>query len=341
MLGRAKSQRTLPADVLAYLRETLGVDAQVRQWSGARKLPYFLQDTFDLHELQLRDRKILLASGRKERLPALRTLRIQLDKLADMTERPIVFAAKTLASYERKRLVEQKVPFVVPGNQLYLPDLGIDFREYFRQPQKEVTAFSPATQAIFIAALLHEQWEGEWKAAELIAKLGNAELRYTAMTLSRVARELTAAGLVSANRERRTRYLKVNHSPPQAWAHAAPFLRSPVKRTFWVDLHRHAKSISPPLAGLSALANYTMLADPAYRTEAVGPGDWKAAQQPGIQLLPAPQPEARQWQVWTYTPKLKEPNVVVDPLSLTLSLKDEKDARVEKSLEELESQFPW
>jgi hypothetical protein len=31
-----------------------------------------------------------------------------------------------LASYERKRLIEQNVPFIVPGNQLYLPDLGID-----------------------------------------------------------------------------------------------------------------------------------------------------------------------------------------------------------------------
>jgi hypothetical protein len=30
-------------------------------------------------------------------------------------------------------LIEQKVSFIVPGNQLYLPDLGLDLREYFRQ----------------------------------------------------------------------------------------------------------------------------------------------------------------------------------------------------------------
>ncbi len=29
--------------------------------------------------------------------------------------------------------IAQKVPFIVPGNQLYLPDLGLDLREYFRQ----------------------------------------------------------------------------------------------------------------------------------------------------------------------------------------------------------------
>ena len=45
----------------------------------------------------------------------------------------MVYVTGALASYERKRLIEQKVPFMVPGNQLYLPDLGIDLREYFRQ----------------------------------------------------------------------------------------------------------------------------------------------------------------------------------------------------------------
>lgn len=333
MLGSIAAQ--LPAAVLTYLHETLGLDARLRKWSGARKLPYFLQDAFDLCELQLHDRQLLLASGRKERLPPLSALRTQLDKLTEITERPVVFAAKTLASYERKRLVEQKVPFVVPGNQLYLPDLGIDFREYFRQPEKSVTAFSPATQAIFIAALLRGQWDGEWKPAELIA-----ELRYTDMTLSRVIRELTAAGLVSTNREGRARSVHVNHPPAEAWAHAAPFLRSPVKQTFWVNLRGRAKARRPPLAGLSALASHTMLAEPAYRTYAVGLRDWKDAQDAGVQPLPAQQPEASQWQIWTYAPTLKGRRVV-DPLSLTLSLKDEKDERVEQAVEALAGQFPW
>ena len=43
-----------------------------------------------------------------------------------------------MASYERKRLIEQKVPSIVPGNQLYLPDLGLDLREYFRRRALDV-----------------------------------------------------------------------------------------------------------------------------------------------------------------------------------------------------------
>lgn len=336
MLGNARTDETLTTGVQVYLHEALGADARIRRWSGAQKLPYFLQDAFDLHELQLRDKRILLASSRKERLPALSTLRAQLGKLADIAERPVVFATSALASYERKRLVEQKVPFVVPGNQLYLPDLGIDFREYFRQPKKAVTAFTPATQAIFIATLLRREWEGELRAAEIVAELG-----YTAMTLSRAVRELAAARLVTASQEGRARGVRVNHPPAQAWEQAAPFLRSPVKRVVWVDHRGRIKGVQPLLAGLSALASYSMLAEPEHPVYAIGPVQWKIAQEAGVKALPASRPDASQWQLWSYTPSLMKRAAKVDPLSLTLSLKDEPDDRVQQALDELRSQFPW
>ena len=318
------------------MRETLGADVRIRKWGGARSFPYFLQDAFDVHELQLRDRDFLLASGRKGRMPALRTLRTQLDKLGHVAERPVVFATRTLASYERKRLVEQKVPFVVPGNQLYLPDLGIDFREYFRQPQSAVTAFTPATQALFIAALLRREWRDGWQPAELLVELG-----YTAMTLTRAVRELAAAGLLTAQHEGRMRRLQVKFPPAQAWEQAIPFLRTPVKRTVWVDSPRLAKQLQAPWAGLSALAFYSMLSEPAHPIYALSAPQWKAAQEDGIQALPEPQPGAAQWQVWSYMPGLLHDSKAVDPLSLTVSLKEEPDDRVQQALDELRGKFPW
>jgi hypothetical protein len=335
-LGKTRAERTLTADVQAYLHETLGADTRVRRWSGVQKLPYFLQDAFDLHELQLRDKQILLASGRKERLPALSTLRTQLDKLAHIAERPVVFAMSTLASYERKRLVEKKIQFVVPGNQLYLPDLGIDFREYFRQSKEEVTAFTPATQAVFIAALLRGEWKDELRLGEMIAELG-----YTAMTLSRAVRELASAGLITASQAGRVRGLQVNHSPAKAWEQAGPFLRNPVKRAIWIDYRGRAKTLRPLLAGLSALASYSMLAEPAHCVYALSLAQWKIAEEAGAEALPAPQSEASEWQVWSYSPNLMKRAIRVDPLSLTLSLKDEQDDRVQQALDELRSHFPW
>jgi hypothetical protein len=335
MLEPSPASEELAGSVQAYLHETLGTAANVRSWSGAQSLPYYLLDAFDVRELRLRLQDILLVSTRKGRMPPMRTLRTQLDKLAQIADRPVMFATKTLASYERKRLVEQKIPFVVPGNQLYLPDLGIDFREYFRPPQEDVTRFAPATQALFITALLRKEWQHTWQPTDLTTALG-----YTTMTLTRVIRELVAAELITAQREGGTRTLRVNHPPAQAWELAAPYLRSPVRRSEWVD-GQLVRDFHAPAAGLSALAFYSMLADPPQPIYAATAEQWKRAQKVGVRHELVPDSSAVQWQIWSYSPSLLEDSEVVDPLSLTLSLKQEPDDRVQHALDELRDKFPW
>jgi hypothetical protein len=334
MLEPAETQ-TLIANAQRYLHETIGADTHVRPWNGTPSLPYFLQDAFDVHELKLGNKNILLAGARKQRLPPLQTLRTQMDRLAQIAERPVVFVTSTLASYERRRLVEQKIPFVVPGNQLYLPDLGIDFREYFRQSQEEVTGFSPATQALFIAALLRKEWQGVWQPTDLVAALG-----YTTMTLTRAIREFAGAGLITARQEGRARRLEVNHPPPEAWEHATPYLQTPVRRTEWVD-RQLVNQFQAPVAGLSALAFYSMLSEPLQPIHAASAALWRRAQAASVRRELVPASTAVLWQIWSYPPSLLHDSQVVDPLSLSLSLKAESDDRVQQALDELRGKFPW
>jgi DNA-binding MarR family transcriptional regulator len=331
---RTKNQSLLP-DLRAYLQDALGVDVQVQPARIKSNLPYFLQDAFDLHQLRIHDRELLLASARKRLLPSLSALRTQLDKLADTAGRPVVLLVRALASYERKRLVQQRVPFVVPGNQMYLPDLGIDFREYFRQTISDVNAFSPATQAMLLAALLHKDSQIEWQPAQVVE-----ELDYTAMTLSRAVRELLASGLVTSSQKGRARWLRMKFAPAETWEKAKPYLRSPVKRVEWIHDAKKARLKQLPLAGLSALAHLTMLGDPPRPIYAVSAAQWKAAQKAGVELVEQ-QADSVQWEVWTYTPNLLKDSKTVDPLSLTLSLQDNADERVQQALTELKRQFPW
>jgi hypothetical protein len=323
--------------VQKYLRDTLGVAPKGRAWARAGKLPYFLQDAFEIRELELWDRPILIAIDRRANRPALANLRGQLDKLRALTGHPVVYVTGVLASYERKRLIEQKVPFIVPGNQLYLPDLGIDLREYFRQrPQAPDTALSPATQAMLITTLLRKPWRPDWQPGEVVTEMG-----YTAMTLSRAVKELTAAGIGTLRTEGRARWLHMERTAADTWDHAKPLLRSPVRRRIWA--HPIPK-LEPPhvrLAGLSALARYSMLAEPQWPVYAVSPAQWKAATETGIEILPEQLAGASEWQLWRYNPALAPDREKVDPLSLTLSLQDEADERVQLALDELKERFPW
>lgn len=328
----------LTAAVVHYLQEVLGIQSPgVKPWARANELPYFLRDVFQFSQLELLGQPVVLAIRRAEVKQSLSEVRTWLDKVEVLAGHPAVYATDALASYERRRLIEHKVPFIVPGNQLYLPDLGLDLREYFRQraPTTEAT-LSPSAQAMLITALLRQPWEPEWQPSTTAAALG-----YTPMTLSRAVKELTAAGLATAHTIGRSRWLRMELPPEQVWERAKPALRTPVKRTVWVAAHGIVAQRASRLAGLSALARYSMLTEPKWPVFALTAAAWKAATDAGVRELPEPEAGAEEWQLWSYSPALVPDANTVDPLSLTLSLQENADERIQLALDELKGQLPW
>jgi hypothetical protein len=161
------------------------------------------------------------------------------------------------------------------------------------------------------------------------------------MTLSRAVRELTATGIVKLERRGRDRHLNTDRSPREVWEQARPLLRSPLKRTVWV--HPTAKWMPPKtrIAGMSALAQLSLLAEPPVPVFAVSAVQWKAAMKAGVEELTEPREGGGEWQLWNYSPELLANSRTVDPLSLTLSLQHETDERVQMALDELRKLFPW
>lgn len=329
---------TLATAVLHYLQEVLGIEAPgVKLWARATELPYFLRDAFQFSELELLGQPIVLAIRRAEAKQSLSDVRTWLDKVKALAGLPVVYVTDALASYERRRLIEQKVPFIVPGNQLYLPDLGLDLREYFRQraPSTEA-ALSPSAQAMLITALLRQPWQSDWQPSKVAVALG-----YTPMTLSRAVKELTAAGLATAYTVGRSRWLRMDLPAQQAWERAKPALRTPVRRTVWVAAQGVVAHRPGRMAGLSALAHYSMLTEPKWPVFAMTAADWKAATDAGVRELPEPETGAQEWQLWSYSPALMPDSATVDPLSLTLSLQESADDRIQLALDELKRRFLW
>ena len=328
----------LTTAVLHHIQEVLGIDAQgVKPWTRANELPYFLRDAFQFSELELLGQPVVLAIARVEAKQSLSEVRTWIDKVKALAGQPTVYVTDALASYERRRLIEQKVPFIVPGNQLYLPDLGLDLREYFRQRAPAAkAALSPSAQAMLISALLRQPWQPDWQPSRVAAALG-----YTPMTLSRAVKELTAAGLAAAHTVGRSRWLRMELPPEQIWERAKPALRTPVRRSVWVAAHGAAAHRPRRLAGLSALARYSMLSEPKWPVYALTAADWKVATDAGVLELPEPEAGAQEWQVWSYSPALVPDANTVDPLSLTLSLHENADDRIQMALDELKEQLPW
>lgn len=316
-----------------YLLDTLGLAAAVKPWAGESVLPYFLHDAYEFAAIELLGVPYVLMLARGQVASAAK-VRKDVDALQKASAAVAIFVTPALSSYERKRLIGQHVPFIVPGNQLYLPDLGLDLREYFRQRHAPSDkAFSPATQAMLISALL-KPWHPQVHPAQWAAGLG-----YTSMTVSRAVKELVGAGLATVVGVGHQRWLQFATDAQVVWQQALPLLGSPVKQSVWA-MPNAAVQQQARLAGESALAQATLLAAPTHPVYAISSAQWLHAQAQGLQALPSAEPGACCWQIWRYDPNISPTAGTVDALSLLLSLRSEPDERVQQALAEFEKGLP-
>jgi len=316
-----------------YVKETLGVAVAHSPWRHAH-LPHFIKETYKFSEAKILGARCLLMldSGKAERAPA--ALRKHIDLVQPKWDGEIIYVRPRLTAYNRKRLVEQKVPFIVPGNQMYLPMLAIDFREHFRRLHEEQQTLSPSAQVLMIHLLLNVG-EGVLTPKEAAARLG-----YSAMSMTRAFNELEAAQLVEVYTRGRERQLSLVARPRDTWTKALAFFRSPVKKQLCIQ--RIGAASRGQRAGLTALAEYTMLAPPARVTCALHGKDWLSLrQQHTVVEVPQQDPDALEIEVWSYAPAHLADGDLVDPLSLYLSLRDSDDERVAASLEELMEKVKW
>ena len=274
----------------------------------------------------------MLDSTGTERAPA--ALRKHMGMVQAKRDDEIIYVCPKLTAYNRKRLVAQKVPFIVPGNQMYLPMLGIDFREHFRRLHKKPETLSPSAQVLLIRTLFRVG-EDVRTPKDIAARLG-----YSAMTMTRAFNELGAAQLVDVFSIGKERHLRLAGTPQDTWIKAQPLLRSPVKKRFCIL--RIEVASQGLRAGFTALAEYTLLTPPARATVALSQKDWLSLRkQHEIIEVPEQDPNALEIEVWSYSPGQFADGDLVDPLSLYLSLRDSDNERVEASLEELMDKVTW
>jgi DNA-binding MarR family transcriptional regulator len=316
-----------------YINDDLGVAVKTTAWPGRKHLPHFLKELYGFAEMDLLGRHFLLVidSTLAEQSPA--ALRKHMDLIRTKQKDDVVYVRTRMTAFNRKRLIEHKVPFIVPGNQMYLPMLAIDLREHFRSLRLETSQLSPSTQAVILHTLLRK--------IEVRTPLEMAQtLGYSAMSMTRAFDELEATNLAEVTVRGRERCIRFTAHGQELWTKALPFLRSPVNKRLFV--RRTEAGENGLRAGLSALAQYSMLASPPGSTYALGRGDWKSLKvehQPI--LVPTHDSDTDEIEIWSYPPALFAERNLVDPLSLYLSLKDSRDERIEASLEEMMRNFTW
>jgi len=317
-----------------YLKETLDIDARSKQWPETGKLPIFLRNKYVFFEVRILGLPCLImaAKDRAEQTPA--TIQKHMLQVRKKWQDEVIYVQQKVTSYNRKRLIQHKIPFIVPLNQMYLPFLGIDLREHFKNIRETEASFSPSTQVV---VLYYLSQNGQLRLTP--KALANA-LGYSIMTMTRTLDELDGVGLGTIAMEGRERILRFNRDKKQVWETALKRLRSPVKKRLWV------KNFSDRLfgvrAGLSALAYYSNLAEPLNPVLALERKQWKRVQtKDDVIILDITEPDASKLEIWSYSPTLFGEKRVVDRFSLFLSMREDEDERVQSALEGMMEQVEW
>ncbi|VVM42358.1 hypothetical protein PS862_00504 [Pseudomonas fluorescens] len=366
-------------ELKVYVERVLGLKLRLIPWEQVEILPYALRDRYEFFVTEILGTNCLILKERPRREASLadvakhmQVIKNLLAKKSPETSDLMVFVTDTLPSYDRKRLVEKGVQFIVPGNQLYLPAFGMDLREHYRRRLEKPQVLSPATQSMLIQFLING-WQRRLRTTRSTFE---KSFTYSKMTVTRAIKELIDLDIVQPSKEMDEVAIFFHLSPKETWEMAKEFMRTPVKKTLWLNSIPEAFDTPLLLAGEAALAEMSLLASPKVPSFALTTaqfdhirelaqsdhrskmnivygeefGLWgsksKTAKLKFETTCPyyeVPQNHAACCiQFWSYDPL--HSNIAtgtVDPFSLYLSLKDEHDDRVQMCLDEMMEGVKW
>lgn len=330
-----------------YLQTVLHLRLALTPWDNSAQLPVILSRRFGFWRGMILNIPcvFVVVDPSEEMTPA--EFEKRNDHLQSLSDYIIVFVFGHLSSYNRARLIERAVSFVVPDNQLYIPQLALDLREHFRSraPQAEAH-LSPVSQVILLRYLLLEEQE-EWNPTGL-AKV----LRYSPMSVGRAFEEISSHGLARIETRGRSKYLVFEEPKGALFQKARALLRSPVVSThyfrsaavpkgfFGSHMPEHLPRI--PTGGEDALAERSMLSRPKQLHFAVGPTDWKMLQADAYNTeIDHPEDAHFSVDVWRYDPDIVSGEAKADSLSLYLQFHEFADERVAGAASQLMEQYEW
>lgn len=327
--------------LVEYINQVYKPCLVLGDWQVSESLPLYLQGGWAYQLLELDGHKCLLMLDEHESQDTAQRLKKIINKVNSYFNGPIIYGVGEITSYNRKRLIDQGIAFVVPGKQLYLPFMALDLRENF------VSAAQPAVIRLGACAqqLLLMRLYGLWQP-DVSAQAVAGQLAISKMTVSRAYRELSELGLADVELVGRSSRLVFEADNDALWQLAQPYVTSPVKKQVWLsreqfnqhrDLFQHS-------AGEQALAQQGMLAAPKQACYAVSAADWPSLKNlVSLEEQVGFDEESVLIQLWRYSPSwldgYADSGGVVDRISLYLSMQSHEDERIDIALDEMMQVF--
>lgn len=322
-----------------YFLATVGQNPVLGEWDVADTLPMYMTARFIYREGYVSERPVVFVFCKDEmNAPDI----ISHEKILSRHSVDLrIYVLRGISSYTRQYLIKLKLPFVVPENQMYLPNFYIDLREkfYTKHIERSKNRLSPTAQ--MIAIMLISEVTNELHTLSRFAEYFGV----SKTTVSKAFNELGAFAPFAVRPIGKEHAISIEGSHRKAWVALRDYMRNPVKEVFYVrgDLGGRGGVVR---AGDYSLADRSMLGHPDVKTFASSKDFWSNSIALGGYAKTAEEfksfkIEYCRLEVWVYDPFLLAKDGEADVISLYLSLRDDPDERVRITLDELLEEQKW
>lgn len=333
-------------NIAPYIKDVLGQAIQLDFLPKSRLagLPLYIRETYELLQGELYRRKLVFAYPKDLTHISILQTEKQFD-LLKKTFPTVVLLMPQITAYNRQRLIEKGINFIVPGKQLFLPALLMDLREndLADNVKRKSKTLLPSAQFLVIYHLIHryEKWQMEDHPFKAIAE----KTGYSPMAITKAVDNLNKEEIVEVTGDKE-KFIRFRLDRGELWNDLLhrKLLINPVLKKVYAD----DKPVKPfmLLAGVSALPEYSDMNPSRQPNYAVDRNTFYKLQEQGSLLNLNEQEGKIGLEVWKYHPgklagELQTELPVVDPLSLYLSLRDHTDERVEMALDQIIEKQIW
>ncbi len=312
----------------------LGRPIQLQERSKAQMEGATIGDllTYKFYDGEFHGMPLLFAEP-KGKVATPRCLSVTANNLTSLLQLPIVFLLPACPTYERQRLIDKDVYFVVSEKYVHLPMLLANERV---RKTKQAKTLTPVAQYLLLYHLQIGSIEG-MAARDIEDKIPYS---YASITLGLTC--LEDLGLCKKVAEGSKR--KVIHFDMKGmnlWEQAQPFFVNPVEERIYCDGLLSDDSF--PECGINALAHYTRLNPDPERTIMMSVKQLRNFKSSEALVRPNEFDGNIIIEAWKYPPvtAIGVKAEWVDKLSLAISLREDEDPRVEGEVERLINETEW
>ena len=263
-----------------------------------RSLPVVIQSNYDCFASAIMGIEVCLCFAKDEKSITPSKVQLHLQMLEQHVGKPCIIVLEDIPSYNIKRLIDQRVNFIIIGKQMFVPSLMLDLRKMPAKDKDIKDQIPPLAQCMILYVL---------QGKNLIATISEITELFgvSYSTANRAVRWLQSKGFIFTGRTNKNiQFLFLGN---ELWDKALPYLISPIEKTIRTNYQPTNALISGCSVFSDKMKTYAIYKDASKDISETINGDYTI-------------------EVWKYNPMiLSNDKKHVDYLSLYLSLKDNTD----------------